>query len=170
MYGLRKIYFDPKKNFAWPLDVGSRVRAPTWNRAKNRSGGLLCLPNAQGNWGLLKGDCWVVLEFSRWNMVRIDPWSCKVKKCKIVFRHENPAGMITFFDINKFDSRSAYYWALNVGDHDIMIDKITDIYYAYCWGRYIGNLDEMIDRIAASDADPEYSEILLSMLKFETGK
>jgi hypothetical protein len=44
------------------------------------------------------------------------------------------------------NSQHAYYWAAVIGNKNIMIDKITDSYYAYAWAKYIGNADIMIAR------------------------
>ncbi len=48
------------------------------------------------------------------------------------------------------DSQYAYFWAIYIGNQDIMIDRITDSKYAYYWAKYIGNQDIMIDRITDS--------------------
>ncbi len=150
MYGLRKISRNGTNNyndFLWPLEVGAEVEAPDWNPEPKCGGGLHCLPNAIGCWGLLFGYYWAVLEFDENDMVLIGNDKCKVKKCKIVFLSENPEGMIQFFDHEKFDSRMAYYWSRDFGDQDIMIDKIKESMWAYKWAKDIGNQDVMIDRI-----------------------
>jgi hypothetical protein len=153
MYGLRKIRKDGTNcynDFVWPLTVGAEVVAPDWNTARDCGGGLHCLPNAQGDWTLLRGEYWAVLEFDEKDMVQIGLNKCKVKKCKIVFLSENHEGMLTFFDASKFDSRTAYFWAKNIGNLKIMIDRITTSYYAYLCAMYIGNREIMIDRITDS--------------------
>ncbi len=153
MYGLRKIAKDGKNSyndFVWPLEVGADVEAPDWNSEPNCGGGLHCLPNARGDWYLLSGEYWAVLKFNKKDMVQIDSEKCKVRKCKIVFLSENPEGMLKFFDHEKFDSETAYYWARNIGNKNIMIDKIIDSFWAYFWAVYIGNRDIMIDRITES--------------------
>ena len=153
MYGLRKIRKNGKNdynNFVWPLEVGAEVEASDWNSKPECGGGLHCLPNAQGHWYLLHGHYWAVLEFDEKDMILIDSGKCKVKKCKIVFLSENPEGLLQFFDHEKFDSETAYWWARNIGNKDIMIDKITDSHWAYYWADNFGNRDIMIDRITES--------------------
>ena len=154
MYGLRKIKIDGKNDlneFMWPLEVGAEVEAPDWYPEPKCGGGLYCLPNASGDWGLLSGEYWAVLEFDEKDMVQIDSEKCKVKKCKIVFLSENPNGMLKFFDHEKFDSETAYNWAYHIGDRDIMIDRITEPKWVFWWAAYIGNKDIMIDRIFDSE-------------------
>jgi hypothetical protein len=150
MYGLRKISKDGKNghnDFVWPLTVGAEVEAPDWNPKQICGGGLHCLPNARGDWYLLEGDYWAVLEFDEKDKVQIDSDKCKVKKCKIVFLSEKTEGILKYFDVNKFDSRTAYFWARNIGNQDIMIDRITNSYYAYCWAANLGDRDKIINRI-----------------------
>ena len=154
MYGLRKISKDGKNqynDFVWPLEVGAEVEAPDWNPVPKCGGGLHCLPNTKGNWYLLDGEYWAVLKFNRKDKIQIDSNKCKVRKCKIVFLSENPEGMLKFFNSNKFDSKTAYKWALDIGNQDIMIDRITESEWAYKWAYYIGNRDIMIDRITESE-------------------
>jgi hypothetical protein len=45
----------------------------------------------------------------------------------------------------------AYYWALYIGNRDIMIDKVNKrSMWAYYWALYIGNRDIMINRVVES--------------------
>ena len=129
MYGLRKIKKDGKddfNDFVWPLEVGAEVEAPDLNPVPE-CGGLYCLPNAQGNWDLLKGDLWAVLEFDENEMVQIDSEKCKVRKCKIVFLSENPNGMLKFFDYENFNLKTYYSWILNVGDQWVIANGMLNI-------------------------------------------
>ena len=136
MYGLRKVAKNGKNDyndFVWPLEVGAEVEAPDWNTIRECGGGLHCLPNATGNWYLLDGEYWAVLEFDEKDMVQVDSGKCKVKKCKIAFLSENPEGMLQFFDHEKFDPETARYWAYYVGDREKMIDKISEPGWVYEW-------------------------------------
>ena len=154
MYGLRKIEKDGKNfynNFVWPLEVGAEVETPDWNPEPFCGGGLHCLPNAIGNWDLLHGHYWAVLEFDKKDMVLIDSEKCKVKKCKIIFLSKSRKGMIKFFDYEKFDSETACFWVAKIGNKDIMIDRITESEWAYWWALVMGNQDIMIDRITNSE-------------------
>ena len=154
MYGLRKISKDgtnPFNEFIWPLEVGAEAEAPDWNPKPECGGGLHCLPNCEGEWDLLDGEYLAVLKFNLKDMVQIDNEKCKVRKCKIVFLSRNPEGMLQFFDHEKFDSQTAYYWAEKIGNKDIMISKIVESEWAYKWARFIGNKDIMIDKIVGSE-------------------
>ena len=114
-------------NFIWPLEVGAEVEAPDWNSEPEYGGGFYCLLNAQGNWGLLKGEYWAVLEFDENEMVQIDSEKCKVRKCKIVFLSENPEGMIKFFDYENFNLKTYYSWILNIGDQWVRANGMLNI-------------------------------------------
>ena len=156
MYGLRKIAKDgknPYNFFIWPLIVDAEVEAPDWNPEPFCGGGLHCLPNAIGNWHLLVGDYWAVLEFDEKDMVLIDDADkCKVKKCKIVFLSEDPSEeMLQFFDHEQFNSEIAYLWGLHFGNRDIMFPKIVESKWAYYWADNFGNQDVLIDRITESE-------------------
>jgi hypothetical protein len=48
----------------------------------------------------------------------------------------------------------AYYWARDIGDRDIMIDRVTESYWAYEWAKEIGDREIMRGRII----DPYYIE------------
>ncbi|TXG84165.1 MAG: hypothetical protein E6R13_03405 [Spirochaetes bacterium] len=43
-------------------------------------------------------------------------------------------------------SEWAYYWAIDIGNQDIMIHRITESKWAYYWAKNIGNRDIMIAR------------------------
>ena len=106
MYGLRKINKNGiHHNLIWPLEVGAVVKCPDWNPEPICGGGLYLLPEAIGNYGLLDGHYWCVVEFDEDQMVRIDHDKAKVPECKIVYLSENPDGLKHYFDFNKFDSR-----------------------------------------------------------------
>ena len=46
--------------------------------------------------------------------------------------------------------RWAYYWARDIGDREIMRDRITESRWAYYWALNIGDRDIMRDRITES--------------------
>ena len=107
MYGLRKISKDgqnPYNFFIWPLIVGAEVEAPDWNPEPVCGGGLHCLVKGRGDWSLLCGDYWAVLEFDEKDIVYLHRGFCKVKKCKIVFLSENPSvEMLKYLDLDKIN-------------------------------------------------------------------
>ncbi len=47
-------------------------------------------------------------------------------------------------------SEPACWWALDIGNKDIMIDKINESKWAYFWAYYIGNKDIMISIVTES--------------------
>ena len=51
--------------------------------------------------------------------------------------------------------RIFYMWAKNIGNRDVMINKITDSLEAYFWAIEIGNIDIMIDRITDDELRKE---------------
>ena len=98
---------------------------------------------------MLEGKVWTITECDEKDVV-IFNGKCKFKEGKIVYLSEKPP--VEFGDKIKIgDSESAYFWATDIGNQDIMIDKITDSEYAYYWARDIGNQDIMIDRITNSE-------------------
>jgi hypothetical protein len=44
-------------------------------------------------------------------------------------------------------SEWAYKWAIWIGDHDVMIDKVTESKWAYFWARHIGDHGIMNERV-----------------------
>jgi hypothetical protein len=48
-------------------------------------------------------------------------------------------------------SEWAYYWARNIGNKEIMIDRVTESEWAYYWAIAIGNKEIMIDRVTESE-------------------
>ena len=152
MYGLRKINKSGiHYNFKWPLEVGAFVKCPDWYPKPKCGGGLHLLPEAIGNYGLLNGYYWCVVEFDENQMVRIDNEKAKVPECKIVYLSEDANGLREYFDFDKFDSMSAYGWALHIGDREIMIGKVTDSISAYYWACHIGDEEIMRDKITDSE-------------------
>lgn len=152
MYGLRKIHKDGiHYNFQWPLEVGAVVKCPDWNPAPECGGGLHVLPEAIGDYDLLDGHYWCVVEFDENQMVRIGHDKAKVPECKIVYLSKKRNKLKDFFDFDKFNSLSAYGWACYIGGKKAMINKITDSEYAYLWACHIGHKKIMRDRITNSE-------------------
>lgn len=140
MYGLRKINKDGiHYDFHWPLEVGAIVTAPDWNPSARCGGGLHVLPNAQGNYGLLDGHYWAVVEFDESELVMIDSEKGKVPSCKIVHLSESTDGLLDYFRDVQFNSISAYCWALDIGDCEHMKQFVTEPEQAYWWARNIGD-------------------------------
>lgn len=120
-YGLRKINKDGiHYGFQWPLEVGAIAVAPDWNPEAECGGGLHVLPNAQGDYWLLRGEYWAVVEYDADSLVMIDDKKGKVPSCKIVYLSENPDGLLEYFKDVQFDSRNAYRWARRIGDREYM--------------------------------------------------
>ena len=151
MYGLKKIKNDGKnefKDFVWPIKIGenTNVEVPSF----------YCLPEARGNWSVLVGDRWAVVEFDENDMVlfkdkRGEIEKCGIKKCKLIWFSKSHGNLLDYFDYKNFDSKTAYQWAVNIGDQYVMIDRITESEWAYKWAIYFGDDDIMIDRITDSE-------------------
>ena len=154
MYGVRKISKNEKIDKS--LIIGTEITAHGWRKySPKKKFGLYCFINIHRALHTLEGDYWVVLEFDEKDIILVDGYRCRINKGKIVFLSKNPAGILQFFDYEKFDSRMAYYWSRDFGDQDIMIDKIKESMWAYKWAKDIGNQDVMIDRIT----EPFWSQI-----------
>ena len=167
-----------RNNFRYG-NVGDVVTCPDWNPEPKCGNGLHGLLEGNGEWALLEGVDWLVIEAETEDIVNIDNEKCKFKTGKILFRGSNTELANSEFPhklnlnseaafnwasnignkdlmINKItDSRHAYYWARRIGNHDVMINKITDSKYAYYWALHIGNHDVMKERIT----DPEYIQL-----------
>ena len=151
MYGLRKIYKDGKHyDFTWPLEVGAVATAPDWNSEAECGGGLHMLPNATGDYDLLEGDLWAIVEFDEATMVQIGEDKAKVPECKIVYLSEVPPKFTDWFT-HEPDSRNAYYWAREVGDTEYMKQFITESRWAYYWAMCVcSDIEYMKQFIAES--------------------
>ena len=143
MRGLRKINKDGiHYEFRWPLEVGAIATAPDWNTEPECGGGLHTLPNAKGDYRLLIGDLWAVVEFDETTMIVIDGQKAKVPSCKIVYLSEDPPKYTDWFD-GPPDSQSAYGWVNKIGDREYMKQFITDPLYAYNRAKNIGDEEHM---------------------------
>lgn len=151
MYGLRKIFQHGRHcGFQWPLEVGAIAKAPDWNPAPVCGGGLHFLPEAKGDFHLLLGHYWCVIEFDEIKMVRINKHKAKVEECKIVFLSESTDGLITFFDHSKWNEDQALNWAYFTGDSELVLKHIKSPRHALYWAQYIGNHDIMKRIVAKS--------------------
>ena len=136
--------YDP--NFKYG-QVGDRVTCPDWEPNPKCGNGLHGLKNGIGDWSLLKGDDWLVIDADD-QVVDIDNEKCKFNTGIILFRGTAEELSETDFCHKMVkNSEGAYYWALNIGNQDIMIDRITDSQYAYLWAIEIGNHDIMKPKI-----------------------
>lgn len=138
-YGLRRINENRiHYGFKWPLEVGVTVECPDWDPKPKCGNGLHLLPNALGNWMLLfHGHWWTVVEYDEHELVMIDDGKGKVPRCKIIeIQHpepRSPAKLLSYFDISKFDSQNAYFWAWKIGNHDIMKPRVTEPRWIDVW-------------------------------------
>ena len=143
MYGLRKIFKDGIHwKYTWPLEVGAIATAPDWNPKSECGGGLHMLPNGIGNYDLLEGDLWAVVEFDEAEMIVIDGNKAKVPSCKIVYLSEDPPKYTDWFN-GVPRSETAYRWAMSVGDKEYMKQFVTDSENAYYWAEDIGDRKHM---------------------------
>jgi len=52
------------------------------------------------------------------------------------------------------NSSDAYFWAFNLGDREIMRDRITESQWAYFWAKSFGDREIMRERVT----DPFWQE------------
>ena len=133
-------------------NVGETVTAPDWNPEPVCGNGLHGLLEGNGNWNLLEGTNWLIIEANESdivNIVNIDDHKCKFHTGKMLFRgsKEQLANSEFPAKFNNLSSYAAYHWAINIGNHDIMMHKITDPDYAYYWALNIGNHDVMKPKV-----------------------
>ena len=150
---LRKCNYNgySSRNFYYG-NAGDIATCPDWNPKPECGNGLHGLKEGNGNWNLLSGDDWLVIETNDEDVVNIDKDKCKFRTGKILFRGSDTELANSEFPAKlNLNSESAYRWALNIGNHDIMMHKITDSKFAYYWARHIGNQDVMVDKITGSD-------------------
>ena len=130
--------------------TGERVTCPDWDPKPECGHGLHGLKEGNGDWELLEGHDWLIIDADD-QIVDIDEEKCKFNTGVILFRGtaEELANSEYPNKLN-LNSQSAYQWARHIGNHDIMMHKITESEDAYCWAKYIGNYDIMINKITNS--------------------
>jgi hypothetical protein len=129
--------------------TGDTVTALDWDPEPKCGKGLHGLRQGTGNWYLLEGDDWLVIEADDGDIVDIDNDQCKFRTGKIIYRG-NKKGLHQYASVMATDSRSAYFWAFEIGDREIMRDRVTESHDAYLWARDIGDRKIMIDRVTES--------------------
>ena len=150
---LRKCWQDGSSSNRFKYgQVRERVICPDWEPEPICGHGLHGLLKGNGDWRLLEGSDWLVIDADD-QIVNIDNDKCKFNTGVILFRGTAEELSKSEFP-HKFNlnSESAYQWAMHIGNHDIMINKITDPKYAYRWAISIGNIDLMFDKISSSEA------------------
>ena len=129
--------------------VGERVNCPDWKPTKECGNGLHGLLKCKGNWHLLEGDDWLLIDVDG-ELVEIDSEKCKFNTGIIVYRGDS-SGLINFIDHLDIQNYEAYYWARYIGNQEEMKDRINDSESAYMWAKNIGNKDEMKEKITDSE-------------------
>ncbi len=148
---LRKCGRDGSSSYGFVYgQVGDTVTAPDWDPTPKCGNGLHGLKQGNGEWGLLSGNQWLVIEADEEDIVDIDNEKCKFRTGKIVYRG-NSEGLHQYASVMATDSMSAYGWARWIGDQEIMRDRVTESKWAYLWARYIGDRKIMIDRVTDSE-------------------
>ena len=67
-----------------------------------------------------------------------------------VRKHKDELRKIVIDNIGKLPSRWAYYWAKDIGDREILIEKVHESKWAYRWALELGDKEIMIDRVTES--------------------
>ena len=140
-----------RRNFYYG-NVGDIVTAPDWNPEPKCGNGIHGLLEGNGDWHLLEGEHWLVIEADEIDIVNIDNYKCKFRTGKILFRgtREELASSEFYAKFN-LNECAAYNWAMKIGNHEMMIDKITDEGLAYHWALNIGNQDIMMPKITSEN-------------------
>ena len=150
MYVLRKINEDGKHyNFKWPMEINTIVECPDWNPEPQCGNGFHGLLEGNGSWSLLQGFHWAILDVDEQDIIDLDD-KVKFSKCKIVHIGDKESMQDHVDKFPNLNSINAYQWALNIGNNDVMIDKITRSYDAYWWAIDIGDREVMRDRVTDS--------------------
>jgi len=132
---------------------GDIVTCPDWNPIPKCGNGLHGLLEGNGNWILLEGIDWLVIEAETEDIVNIDEHKCKFRTGKILFRgSRNELKNSEFKTKLNLNEDAAYQWTKFIGNHDLMINKIESSYYAYLWALTFGDRDIMKPKIT----DPQY--------------
>ena len=131
--------------------IGDRVVCPDWDPKSECGNGLHGLKEGNGNWSLLEGDDWLIIDADDL-VVDIDEYKCKFNTGAILFRGtKKQLAKSEFPKKLKLNEESAYEWAIEIGNDDVMIKKIKSEKTAYEWAHYIGNEDAMIKKIKSED-------------------
>ena len=128
------------RGFKHPTKIGEWVEAPDWDPTPRCGGGIHGLLEAQGIWNNLQGSIWQVYEVDPREIVKIDFGKCKFRKGQLVYYGRNGEPLKTFFKLESFKNESAFYWALYIGDREVMRDRITDPKWVYYWILYMGEV------------------------------
>jgi hypothetical protein len=148
---LRKCKSDgSSRNDFFYGQAGDTVTCPDWDPEAVCGGGLHGLKNGNGNWDLLDGDDWLVIDVDEADLVDIDDRKCKFRTGKIIYRGSSD-GLHKFANVMATDSSSAYDWAINIGDKEIMRDRVND-YDAYMWSVNIGDKEIMVHKFTGNSA------------------
>jgi len=108
--------------------IGDRVKCPDWNSKKKCGNGLHALKEGNGDWGLLNGNDWLIIDADD-QIVDIDEEKCKFNTGIILFRGTaDDLSKSEFPKKLKLNQKSAYEWSEFIGNKEIMIDKIFDEY------------------------------------------
>ena len=158
---LRKCYKDGSSRNGFKYgQVGERVVCPDWDPKPKCGNGLHALKEGNGNWLLLEGDDWLIINTDDL-VVDINEDKCKFNTGIILFRGiAKQLANSEFPHKLKLNEESAYEWALFIGNRDVMINKINTSKYAYLWARNIGNKDIMINKITESQWAYEWARYI----------
>ena len=150
---LRKCWKDGSSRNGFEYgQVGERVYAPDWRPNPYCGNGLHGLKEGNGDWGLLEGDDWLIIDADD-QIVDIDEYKCKFNTGVILFRGtQKQLANSEFPKKLKLNEEPAYEWALYIGNKNIMSKKIRSEEYAYLWARDVRtNKNLMINKIKSDE-------------------
>ena len=73
--------------------------------------------------------------------------SITITKSKTAYKWARDIGNTDIMINHVKESEWAYYWTRDIGNRDIMINHVTDSEWAYEWAKHIGNQDIMKSRV-----------------------
>ena len=128
---LRKCKADGSSSHSFTYgNAGDTVTAPVWSSEPQCGDGLHGLKNGNGNWHLLNGHDWIVIEAA--DVVDIDKQKCKFRTGTIIYRGAKE-GLHQYAHLMATESKSAYHWAREIGNKEVMIDRITESHMLLIW-------------------------------------
>jgi hypothetical protein len=129
--------------------AGDTVTAPNWDPKPECGNGLHGLKQGNGDWDLLHGVDWLVIEANDEDTVDIDNEKCKFRTGKILYRGD-VEGLHQYASVMATNSRSAFCWARDIGDHEIMKERVIESEWAFNWAINFGDHEIMRDRVTES--------------------
>lgn len=112
------------------------------------------LQDAQGGYSTIYGKYWVVIEYDTFDSKKMNDFmnTVRVKRAKVIHVTEDSSTLFEFFKDVEFDDRSAFQWAVHIGDREHMRKFIKTPEWAFFWAtQFPEQRDLMRDKIVNSE-------------------